>query len=390
MSSVNFDAQIMCNSPAISFNSTYNRYARRGKHKIFIGMAPGVGKTYRMLDEACRLKKDGIDVVIGWLETYGRPETAAKALGLEVIPQKKIEQGGLIFSEMDTDAIITRQPQLVLVDELAHTNVPGADRNRRYQDVEAILAASIDVYSTVNIQHLENLSNQVTEITGIVVRECIPQCLLEVAEEVVVVDVTPETLEERLLDGKIYPTNKIEQSLQNLFQRSNLVALREMALRQVADNIEKKEIQQAMRLDCNGKAISTNVCCIHERILVCISCEPNSLQLIRRGAILADYMNAPLYALFVKDPECLLTEVEALHIETCKRLCQEFKGEFLQVSGWNIAEEIAKVAKSYRITQVVLGQTRRSHWQIILRRYVINQLMRSLTHIDLHLISIEK
>ncbi|KAB8318379.1 sensor histidine kinase KdpD [Tolypothrix campylonemoides VB511288] len=386
----NVNVQMMYSSYTVCSDSTYSRPARRGKHKIFIGMAPGVGKTYRMLDEATRQKKDGIDVVIGWLETYDRPETNAKAEDLEIIPPKRIERSGIIFSEMDSDAIIARQPQLVLVDELAHTNVPGAERNRRYQDVETILAAGIDVYSTVNIQHLESLSNQVTQMTGIVVRECIPDSLLEVADQVVVVDVTPETLEERLLEGKIYPTKKIEQSVQNLFQRSNLVALRELALRQVADNIEKKEIQQAARLNCNGKAVSANVCCIHERILVCVSCDPNSVRLIRRGAILADYMNAPLYVLFVNNSDHFLTKVEALHVETCKQICQEFKGEFLQVSGQNVAEEIASVAKSYRITQVVIGQTRRSQWQILFKGSLINQLVRSLHQIDIHIISSEK
>ncbi|ARV59433.1 histidine kinase [Nostocales cyanobacterium HT-58-2] len=386
----NVNAQIMYSSYTVCSNSTYSHPARRGKHKIFIGMAPGVGKTYRMLDEACRLKKDGIDVVIGWLETYGRPETDAKAEGLEVIPRKTIEWSGLIFTEMDTDAIIVRKPQLVLVDELAHTNVPGVEHNRRFQDVETILAAGIDVYSTVNIQHLESLSNQVSQMTGIAVHECIPDSLLEVADQVVVVDVTPETLEERLLEGKIYSTKKIEQSVQNLFQRSNLLALRELALRQVADNIEKKEIQQAAQLNCNGKAVSTNVCCIHERILVCVSCEPNSVRLIRRGAILADYMNAPLYVLFVNNPDHFLTKVEVLHVETCKQICQEFKGEFLQVSGQNIAEEIARVANLYRITQVVIGQTRRSQWQILFKGSLIHQLVRSLNQIDIHIISSEK
>lgn len=390
MTFVNVNTQIMSNPLAFSPDITYTRPARCGKHKIFIGMAPGVGKTYRMLDEASRLKRDGIDVVIGWLETYGRPETAAKALGLEVIPQKKIERGGLIFTEMDTNAILERQPQLVLVDELAYANVPGAERTRRYQDVETILAAGIDVYSTINIQHLESLRNQVTQMTGIIVHECIPDRLLEEADQVVVVDVTPETLKERLLDGKIYPIEKIEQQLQNLFTRPNLVALRELALRQVADNIEKKEIQEANRFNCNGKANSTNTCNIHERILVCVSCEPNSLRLIRRGAILADYMNAPLYVLFVNNPDHFLTKMETLHIETCRQLCQEFKGEFFQVSSGNVAEEVTKIAKSYRITQVVLGQSRRSRWEILLGGSLINKLVRSLTHIDLHIISIDK
>ena len=380
----------MYNSSA-SPNSTYSRLTRCGKHKIFIGMAPGVGKTYKMLDEAHRLKLDGIDVVVGWLETHGRQDTAAKAIGLEVIPPHTIEQDQLIFSEMDTDAILLRQPQLVLVDELAQTNFLELEQKRRYQYVEAILAAGIDVYSTVNIQHLESLSNLVTQITGVVVQECIPDRLLEMADEVVVVDVTPETLFVRLLEGKIYPQEKIEPEMQNLFQHRNLVALRELALREVADNIEKKEIREASQLNCNGKAPTGHVCNIHERILVCVSTEPKSLQLIRRGAMLADYMKASLYVLFVNNPDRFPIKEEALYIETCKQICLEFKGKFLQVSDFNTAQEIAQVAKSYRITQVVLGKSRRpSWWQMMLRGSLINQLMGLLTQIDLHIISFEK
>ena len=380
----------MYNSSA-SANSTYSRLARCGKHKIFIGMAPGVGKTYKMLDEAHRLKQDGIDVVVGGLETHGRQDTAAKALGLEVIPPYTIEQDELILSEMDTDAILLRQPQVVLVDELAHTNFLELEQKRRYEYVEAILAAGIDVYSTVNIQHLESLSNLVTQITGVVVQECIPDRLLEMADEVVVVDVTPETLFVRLLEGKIYPQEKIEPEMQNLFQHRNLVALRELALREVADNIEKKEIREATQLNCNGKAPTGHVCNIHERILVCVSTEPKSLQLIRRGAMLADYMKASLYVLFVNNSDRFPIKEEALYIETCKQICLEFKGKFLQVSDFNTAEEIAQVAKSYRITQVVLGQSRRrSWWQMMLRGSLINQLMGLLTQIDLHIISFEK
>jgi two-component system, OmpR family, sensor histidine kinase KdpD len=393
---MNVDVTIMYKTSPVSANSTYTYPVRRGKHKIFIGMAPGVGKTYRMLEEARRLKQDGIDVVIGWLETHGRQETATKAEGLEVIKRKIIQLSDLVLTEMDTDAILERQPQLVLVDELAHNNIPGSERDRRYQDVEAILEAGINVYSTVNIQHLERHSNLVSQITGVVVREYIPQHLLEVAKEVVVVDVTPETLEERLLNGKIYPPDKIEHSSQNLFQHRNLVMLRELALREVADKIEQEAIREANQLSSSDRASSGQVYRIHERILVCISCEPNSLHLIERGAKMANCMNASLYTLFVRNPERSLTFSQALHLEKCERLSQEFKGEFLQVSGRDVAEEIANVAKSYRITQVVLGQTRRSKWQILLGGSPINQLVRrcgtacpekSLAQIDLHIIS---
>ena len=367
-------------------DSTYIRPAHRGKHKIFIGMAPGVGKTYRMLEEGHRLRQEGIDVVIGLLETHNRQETAQRAEGLEVVPRQQINCPGIILSEMDTDAVLARQPQLVLIDELAHTNVPGSQREKRYQDVEAVLAAGIDVYSTVNIQHLESLNDLVARITGVVVRERIPDRLLEEADQVVVIDVTPETLEERLKDGKIYALEKVDQSLQNFFQRRNLIALRELALREVADNIEEDALEQAS----NGTEANTSFCSIHERVLVCVSTYPNAIQLIRRGARIAGYMHAPFYCLFVDDPDRFLTKAESLHIETCERLCQEFGGEFIRVTNYDKAKAIAQIAKSYYITQIVIGESQRSLWRLMLRGSLTHQLLKSLKNIDVQIIATEK
>ncbi|PIG91981.1 histidine kinase [Gloeocapsopsis sp. IPPAS B-1203] len=364
------------------------RPARKGKHKIFIGMAPGVGKTYRMLEEAHALKQEGIDVVIGLLETHGRKETALKADGLELIPRKGIVRGGLTLTEMDTEAILARSPQLALIDELAHTNVPGSEREKRYQDVEVILAAGIDVYSTVNIQHIESLNDLVARITGVVVRERVPDRLIEEADEVVVIDVTPETLEERLLEGKIYAPEKIHQALANFFQRRNLIALRELALREVADNVEEDAI--ALNANFSNQQLAEQTCNIHERILVCISTYPNSLQLLRRGARLASYMNAPLYAVFVAHPDRFLTKAESLHIETCKHLCQEFGGTFIQVTNYNISSAIADVANQYRITQIVIGESQRSRWKMLLRGSLTQQLVRLLKNIDIHIIGSER
>ncbi|UKO99846.1 universal stress protein [Nostoc sp. UHCC 0870] len=364
--------------------------ARKGKHKIFIGMAPGVGKTYRMLEEAQALKQEGIDVFIGLLETHGRKETADKAEGLETVPRRQILRGDLILTEMDTDAIINRcletsryasTPQLALIDELAHTNVPGSPRAKRYEDVEVILAAGIDVYSTMNVQHLESLNDIVARITGVVVRERVPDRILEDADEIVVVDVTPETLQERLLEGKIYDQAKIQQSLDNFFQRRNLIALRELALREVADNVE----EDAIAITPNGQ-----FCNIHERVLVCVSTYPNSVQLLRRGARLAGYMNAPLYVLFVADPDRFLTKEESLHIDTCEKLCREFAGTFIRVTNNNIANAIAEVAEKHHITQIVIGESQRSRWQILLKGSLTQKLVRLLKNIDLHIIASEK
>jgi two-component system, OmpR family, sensor histidine kinase KdpD len=357
---------------------------RRGKHKIFIGMSPGVGKTYRMLEEGHRLRAEGIDVVIGLLETHNRAETIAKAIGLEQVSRQQITWQDVTLTEMDVSAILRRQPQLVLVDELAHTNIPGAEREKRYQDVEELLQAGIDVYSTVNIQHIESLNDTVAQLTGIVVRERIPDRVLETADEVVVVDVTPETLQERLREGKIYAPDKIDRSLNNFFQRRNLAALRELALREVADNIEE-ETEQA-----NGDALVPASCNIHERLLVCISTYPNTIQLLRRGARVANYMHARFYVLFVNEPDRFLTKAESLHIATCERLCQEFGGEFIQVREYNILKAIVQTAQQYRITQIVMGESQKSRWQIFLKGSLTQQILRLLKNADIHIISTSK
>lgn len=350
--------------------------SRRGKHKIFIGMCPGVGKTYRMLEEGLRLKQEGLDVVIGLLETHGRQETLEKAQGLELIPRKALSWQGKTFTEMDIEEIIERKPQLALIDELAHTNVPGSEREKRYQDVELILQAGINVYSTVNIQHLESLNDLVFKISGVVVRERVPDRLLDEADEVVVVDVTPETLQQRLKDGKIYAPNKIDQALQNFFQRQTLTLLRELALRETADSVEEdiREMQQ-------------DFCNIQERVLVCISTYPNSVQLLRRGGRIAHYMNAKLYVLFVSDPNRFLTKSESLYIETCERLCQEFQGEFIRFDALDVAKAIAQVVKEKRITQVVIGESRHSRLQNFLHGSISQNLMRILPTVDLHIIA---
>lgn len=373
----------MFDPSATSPDDLYLKVARNGKHKIFIGMAPGVGKTFRMLDEAHRLKQEGIDVVIGLLETHNRAETAAKAAGLEVVPRQQITFQGITFTEMDTAAILRRQPQLVLVDELAHTNVPGAEREKRYQDVAVILQAGISVYSTVNIQHIESLNDTVAQITQVIIRERIPDRVLEEADEVVVVDVTPETLQERLREGKIYAPEKIDQSLNNFFQRRHLISLRELALREVADNIEEDAVED----NVNGNSSKTLYCNIHERVLVCLSTYPNSLQLLRRGARIAGYMHAPLYAIFVNNPERFLTRGEALHLETCERLCREFGGEFIRVDSHDIAGAIAIVANKYRITQIVMGESQKSRWKILLKGSLTHKLLRLLHQVDVHIIS---
>jgi two-component system sensor histidine kinase KdpD len=355
---------------------------KRGRHKIFIGMAPGVGKTYKMLTEAQNLKKEGLDVVIGLLETHNRQETLKQAEGLEIIPRRSINPNQLSLLEMDTDAIINRASQLVLIDELAHTNIPGSAHKKRYQDVEEVLKAGINVYSTVNIQHLESLNDLVARITGVVVAERIPDRLLEEADEVILIDVTAETLEERLLDGKIYAPEKIQQSLGNFFQRRNLIALRELALREVANTVEEAE----------ETTLKGQSCPIQERVLVCISTYPNSLRLLRRGARLAHYMKVPLSVLFIEESDRFLNKEETLHIETCEQLCREFEGTFLRFKSSNVPEAIAEVAERERITQIVIGESQQSRWKRLLKGSFTQKLMKLIWNkqIDLHIIATKK
>jgi two-component system sensor histidine kinase KdpD len=348
---------------------------RRGRHKVFIGMAPGVGKTCRMLQEGREALRDGTDMVIGLLETHGRQDTIREANGLEQIPRKRFHYQGVDLEEMDVAAVLARHPQLVLVDELAHTNVPGSEREKRWQDVEMLLLSGLDVYSTLNIQHLESLNDLVAQLTGVVVRERIPNRVLELADEVVLVDVTPETLQERLKEGKVYAPEKVGQALTNFFQRRHLVALRELSLREVADRVEND--------------ILPAITPLRERVMVCLASYHTSKRLLRRAARLAAAMDAPLLALTVQDPNRFLIREESLIQEECRQLCEDVGGTFLREESAEILHTIARVAQERRITQIVLGQTMRSRLKALFRRPLSERLQHQLRgqSIDLHLIS---
>ena len=261
--------------------------------KLFLGYAPGVGKTYSMLSEAIRRHSRGEDVVIGVVETHGRKGIAELVPQLEVVPRKKIEYKGTLFEEMDVDAIIARKPQVVLVDELAHTNIPGSKHRKRYEDVLELLQAKIDVLSTVNIQHIESIAPTVNAITGIVVRETVPDWVLQLSDETVMVDLTPEALQNRMKRGDVYNQNKVEQSLKNFFRRGNLIALRELALRQVAEQVDR-----SLSSYMDEKEIRENWA-VRERIAVCISSNPRAQYLLARAARMARRMDAELFAVHV-------------------------------------------------------------------------------------------
>ncbi|MFI5202706.1 MAG: histidine kinase, partial [Candidatus Kapaibacterium sp.] len=254
--------------------------------RIYLGAAPGVGKTYRMLQDGNALKKRDVDVVVGYIEPHDRPDTVAQIGALEVIPPKTIEYKGVTFREMDTDAVIARKPQLVLVDELAHTNAPGSHHKKRYEDIEDILAAGIGVFSTCNIQHLESVHDMVERMTGVEVKERVPDTFFGLAREMIIVDVTPDELQERMRQGKIYPLERIEHSLSNFFTQSNLSMLRELALRELANDVEQKDKSKRHDTNAPGTAASG------ERVLVAIPSGEDAARLIRQGSRIAGRMNA--------------------------------------------------------------------------------------------------
>lgn len=357
---------------------------RRGHHKIIIGSAPGVGKTYRMLQEAHHLKKLGVDVIIGYLETHGRQETAALMEGLELMPRKQILYKGLKLEEMDTREIILRQPQTVLIDELAHTNVRGSEKPKRYDDVEEILNTGINVISTVNIQHIESLNDVVSRITGVQVNERVPDSVIDAADEVVLVDISVEELQDRLKKGKIYPREKIEQSLNNFFKKGNLVALRELALREVANNVEEQAAEDviACPLEPTG---------IHERIIVCISTHPNAARLIRRGYRIADRMCGELIVLFVRLRNKKIAEEYLRNLEKHQALTQELEGRFMEVEADNIVDAVVETARQQKATQIIVGESLKETGPFsFLKPPIPYQIIQKTRNVDVYIVSPER
>lgn len=355
---------------------------------MYIGSAPGVGKTYRMLQEAHELKTEGIDVVIGLIETHNRKETADLIGDLEIVPKKKIEYKGRILEEMDTEAIIERAPELVLVDELAHTNVPTSPREKRYMDVEEILKAGIHVLSAVNIQHLESLHDIVEQITGVKVRERIPDSFLHMAREIILVDVTPEILRKRLREGKIYHPSKIEQALTHFFTKSNLGALRELSLREVADDVDER-IEKAKKK--SGQL--TGPTGINEKIMVCVQHGGNAEKLIRRGWRMASRLKTELIILHVAKEASMNRSAEDWRkIQDWKKLAAQFNARFIveQMNKRQIAKAITDVAAEHGVTQIILGQSARSRWEEIRKGSIVNTIMRYTSGIDIHIVSDQK
>ena len=355
---------------------------KRARLKLYIGAAAGVGKTYEMLEEAHRLKARGVDVVVGFVETHGRAETEEKLKGLEILPRKEVEYRGVVFEEMDVDAVIARHPQIALVDELAHTNVPGLKHAKRYQDVWDILENSINVISTVNIQHLESLNDVIAELTGVRVRETIPDTVLEAADEVVLVDITPEALRQRIQEGKVYAPQKIQQALNNFFRTENLAALREIVLRQVADEIDIK-LEDIQRKE--------GVPAVAERVLACVTAQPESQRILRRAWRMAKRLHGDLFVLHVQtDADRRLSEEEKRNLESLKRLTGTLGGHWSTVVGDDVARTIASQATQHHVTNVVMGEPKERPALGVFRQPLPMRVIAMLSGIDVHIVTREK
>ncbi|MFN8497157.1 MAG: sensor histidine kinase KdpD [Anaerolineae bacterium] len=357
---------------------------QRGRLKIFLGAAPGVGKTYAMLESAQVRRREGVEVVIGVVETHGRPETEALLEGLEAIPRRGIEYKGHTLGEMDLDAILARQPRLALVDELAHTNAPGSRHPKRYQDVEEILAAGIDVYTTLNIQHLESLNDVVAQITGIRVAERIPDRLLDRADEIELIDLTPDELLQRLREGKVYVPEQAEKAIRNYFRPGNLTALRELSLRRTAQRVDDQ-----MRTYMHAHAIP-GPWPTQDRIMACIGAGPGSERLVRSAKIRADRRHAEWLAVYVETPaHYRRSDVERDRIARTLRLAEQLGGEAVTIPGENVADELVRYARSRNVSEVMIGKSDRPRWREIVSGSIVNELIRLSGHIDVYVITDE-
>ena len=354
----------------------------RGIFKLFLGYAPGVGKTFGMLSEALRRHSRGEDVVVGVVESHGRKGVQELIAQLEAIPRKKLEYKGTVFEEMDVDAILARNPQVVLVDELAHTNIPGSKHRKRYEDVQEILAAQIDVVSTLNIQHIESIAPVVRSITGIIVRETVPDWVPLTASETVMVDLTPEALQNRMKRGDVYSTEKVERSLKNFFRRGNLIALRELALRQVAEQVDR-----SLESYMETKDIRKNWG-VRERMAVCISANPAGQYLIARGARMARRMDAELYVVHV-DREFGPKETNQNALAANLKFAESLGAKVMRLKGPSVADTVAEFVRSKHITQVIFGRAPVHDWRKYLYLSAVHRFLRESPAVDVHIVTQE-
>lgn len=358
-----------------------NPKTKRGKFKIYIGMSAGVGKTYRMLQEAHNLLQNGVNIKVGYVETHGRKETQALIDGLPVIPRRDVFYKGKRLEELDVQTVLLLHPEVVIIDELAHTNIPGSKNEKRWQDVLDILDAGIDVISAVNIQHLESINEDVKKITGVEVKERIPDKMLQLADEVVNIDLTADELITRLKEGKIYDHTKVRQALQNFFQPDQILQLRELALKEVAGQVERKVDYQVTAKKNPFR---------HERFLACVSSNHEIAQrIIRKTARLASYYNSQWYVLYVQTPK---ESTDKIALNTQRHLINNFKNatelgaEVIQKKEDNIAKAIMETVSEKQITTICLGKPHLSLFQVILRTGIFNQLLKTLSKNNIDLV----
>jgi two-component system, OmpR family, sensor histidine kinase KdpD len=356
----------------------------RGKLKIYLGYAAGVGKTYKMLDEGQELKRQGVDVVIGYFESHGRQATIAKAEGLETVGRRKMEYRGTTFEEMDTDSILRRRPQLCLVDEFAHTNVPGSERAKRWEDVQLLLDAGINVITTMNVQHLESLNDQILQITNIRMQETVPDWVTKDADEVVMVDLPPEALLNRLKRGVVYPAEKADRALQHFFKESNLVVLREMALRQTAHELDVRHLSQPANQDGDSSSAGSIQeesfqASQQDRILIFVTPDPLCAMLIRRGRRVADYLHADCFAVCVQpefDHPAIPPEDRAA-LERHMNFARNLHIETQVLEGQDAGKSLVEFARQHQITQIfVTRPSRTSRLQLFFGKDLVQQVVR--------------
>jgi two-component system sensor histidine kinase KdpD len=351
-----------------------------GIFKLFLGYAPGVGKTYSMLSEAIRRKNRGEDVVIGIIETHGRKGVVELAQQLETVPRKRLEYKGTTFEEMDLEAILVRRPAVVLVDELAHTNIEGSSHPKRYEDVLDIVEAGICVLSTMNVQHLESVAPSVQRISGITVRETVPDWVMKRVTEVVMADVTPEALQTRMRRGDIYPLDRVERALSNFFRPANLIALRELTLREVA-----QEVDRSLETYLEKEEPDRNLG-VRERFAVCISSNPSAQYLIARAAHMARRLDAELYVLYI-DIGVDESEADQRTLEANLRLAKDVGAQVVRMTSRSVAEPVAQFVREKHITQVVFGRSAVKGWKRYLYLNTIHKFLRDAPPVDVHIVT---
>jgi two-component system, OmpR family, sensor histidine kinase KdpD len=355
---------------------------KHGIFKLFLGYAPGVGKTFNMLSEGIRRKSRGEDVLVGYIETHGRKGVAELATKLDAVPRRKLDYKGACFEEMEVDAILARKPQVVLVDELAHTNIDGSKNPKRYQDVMELLDANIDVLSTMNVQHIESLMPTIYRITGVQVRETVPDWVMQRVTEIVLVDLTPEALQKRMQRGDIYPLERAERALEHFFRPGNLLALRELALQQVTAAVDRS-LESFLEKEEERKSVD-----VHERIAVCVSSSPAAQYLIARTARMAQRIDAELFVIYV-DIGVDETPEDQRSLEQNMKFSRDVGAQIIRTKGKKVAEEVAKIVREKHITQVVFGRSAQTGWRRYLYLSAIHKFLRDAPPIDVHIVTQE-